>query len=116
MSYKRVVVGLVKPFYYPLAVEDMDGKERWLREAALEENFHLSLNEKMEREVIVRQWHKVNPSSGWSRRNNNHFSKKRVLKEIWKVKEEREQRLRDVVEGIEKLQSGSNEEQKAESL
>lgn len=116
VSYKRVVIGLVKPFYYPLALEDMDGKERFLRESALEENFNLSLSQKMEREVQVKSLHKVDPSSGWSKRNNNHFSRKHILREIWKRKEEREQRLREVVEGMAKLKIEGDIGQKSDGI
>lgn len=41
-TYKRAVVGLVEPFYYPLAVEDMSTAERKERQEWLEENFQIT--------------------------------------------------------------------------
>jgi large subunit ribosomal protein L23 len=40
-TYKRAVVGLVDPFYYPLQLEDMEPKERVEREKWIEDNFQI---------------------------------------------------------------------------
>ena len=40
-AYKRAVVGLVEPFYFPKAMEDMGAEERTKREEWLEENFRI---------------------------------------------------------------------------
>ncbi|KAH9829998.1 mitochondrial ribosomal protein L23 [Rhodofomes roseus] len=40
-TYKRAVVGLVEPFYYPLAMEDMSAEEREQREDWLEQHFQI---------------------------------------------------------------------------
>ncbi|GBE86149.1 mitochondrial ribosomal protein L23 [Sparassis latifolia] len=44
-TYKRAVVGLVEPFYYPQAKEDMNAADREKREKWLEENFGMKLLE-----------------------------------------------------------------------
>ncbi|PCH44053.1 hypothetical protein WOLCODRAFT_138759 [Wolfiporia cocos MD-104 SS10] len=52
-TYKRAVVGLVDPFYYPLAVEDMNRAERETREEWLEKNFATKkLQEDQKKEFI----------------------------------------------------------------
>ncbi|KAJ7043578.1 mitochondrial ribosomal protein L23 [Mycena alexandri] len=48
-SYKRAVVGLVEPFYYPLRLEDMEPERRERREAEIEEK----LQAKMYRELLT---------------------------------------------------------------
>lgn len=40
-TYKKAVVGLVEPFYFPQAMEDMSKEERGKREKWLEEAFHI---------------------------------------------------------------------------
>ena len=40
-TYKRAVVGLVDPFYYPLRLEDMEAKDRAEREKWIEDNFQI---------------------------------------------------------------------------
>ncbi|KAH9931933.1 uncharacterized protein B0H18DRAFT_988714 [Fomitopsis serialis] len=44
-TFKRAVVGLVEPFYYPQAMEDMSAEERKQREDWLEQNFQLKQQE-----------------------------------------------------------------------
>ncbi|KAJ7281602.1 hypothetical protein C8J57DRAFT_1298117 [Mycena rebaudengoi] len=47
-SYKRAVVGLVEPFYYPLRLEDMDPERRKKREAEIEEKLQVKLYRDMQ--------------------------------------------------------------------
>ncbi|KAJ8095181.1 hypothetical protein PM082_010403 [Marasmius tenuissimus] len=47
-AYKRAVVGLVDPFYYPHRLEDMPLEEREEREKFIEENFHIKESRKQE--------------------------------------------------------------------
>jgi large subunit ribosomal protein L23 len=42
-SYKRAVVGLVEPFYYPLRLEDMEPDRRERREAEIEEKLQVKM-------------------------------------------------------------------------
>jgi len=42
-SYKRAVVGLVEPFYYPLRLEDMEPERRERREAEIEEKLQVKM-------------------------------------------------------------------------
>ncbi|KAJ7155462.1 hypothetical protein C8R43DRAFT_1000001 [Mycena crocata] len=43
-SYKRAVVGLVEPFYYPLRLEDMEPDRRERRAAEIEEKLQIKMN------------------------------------------------------------------------
>ena len=66
-TYKRAVVGLVEPFYYPLAVEDMSTVERKEREEWLEENFQIKeYNDMMRAEQLwlMRTAPQRSPKSG----------------------------------------------------
>ncbi|KAL0570042.1 hypothetical protein V5O48_011913 [Marasmius crinis-equi] len=45
-AYKRAVVGLVDPFYYPHRLEDMPLEEREEREKFIEDNFHIGETKK----------------------------------------------------------------------
>jgi len=42
-SYKRAIVGLVEPFYYPLRLEDMEPERRARREAEIEEKLNVKM-------------------------------------------------------------------------
>jgi len=42
-SYKRAVVGLVEPFYYPLRLEDMEAERRERREAEIEKKLSVKI-------------------------------------------------------------------------
>ncbi|KAJ7180637.1 mitochondrial ribosomal protein L23 [Mycena filopes] len=65
-SYKRAVVGLVEPFYYPLRLEDMEAERRERREAELEAKLQikisrelLALNQQNQRLSLImpKSWH-----------------------------------------------------------
>lgn len=100
-AYKRAVVGLVEPFYYPLAVEDMNGRERWLREATLEEQFRVKQFKALNKEVLVRMTQKS--SDNWSLRGDSWQSRAQILKNIWQRREERERKIRETAAIVQKL-------------
>ncbi|KAF7370649.1 hypothetical protein MSAN_00697900 [Mycena sanguinolenta] len=54
-SYKRAVVGLVEPFYYPLRLEDMAPEERETREAEIEEKLQVKMSQELERVNLQNQ-------------------------------------------------------------
>ena len=56
-SYKRAVVGLLEPFYYPEAVEDMDRKERQTRQEWLNKNFYINVYNERRRLDTYRRWY-----------------------------------------------------------
>ncbi|KAJ7189770.1 hypothetical protein B0H12DRAFT_1117623 [Mycena haematopus] len=47
-SYKRAVVGLVEPFYYPLRLEDMTPEQRETREAEIEEKLQVKMSQEVQ--------------------------------------------------------------------
>ncbi|KAH9942025.1 mitochondrial ribosomal protein L23 [Amylocystis lapponica] len=53
-TYKRAVVGLVDPFYYPLMVDDMNGPERAAREKWLNDNFNVKVYADMRKQELMR--------------------------------------------------------------
>ena len=109
-AYKRAVVGLVEPFYYPQAIEDMNGRDRWLREAFLEETFKLQARKRLEKELLVKLTQKS--SDSWTLRGNQWMNKKATLKAILKKREEKERRTREAAEMLLK----AREEKSAESV
>jgi large subunit ribosomal protein L23 len=61
-SYKRAVVGLLEPFYYPEAPEDMDRNERQEREEWLDKNFQIGQFNEQRRLQTYRRWY---DSTSW---------------------------------------------------
>lgn len=61
-AYKRVVVGLVEPFYYPEALEDMDLTERQTREEWLNSKLQIDAYNTMRDTEMRRQWYN---STSW---------------------------------------------------
>jgi large subunit ribosomal protein L23 len=53
-TYKRAVVGLVDPFYYPLRLEDMEAKERAEREKWIELNFQIQATRAIHKYELLR--------------------------------------------------------------
>lgn len=92
-GYKRAIVGLKEPFYFPQMVEDMDGRARWLREAQLEDDFRL----KEVKEMIQ------NKQTKWSPKKKPakiQFSRGKLIKTLWERRLERERAKRDFAEAL----------------
>ena len=53
-TYKRAVVGLVEPFYYPLRLEDMPEKERADREKEIEDQYQIKESQIIQRYELLR--------------------------------------------------------------
>ena len=97
-AYKRAIVGLVKPFYYPLAVEDMNGKDRWLRETELEERFRMEDTKRLQKLQQLMATQKT--AKDWNLRGGQWKTRAKILKNIMEKREERESRLRAAVKTI----------------
>ncbi|KAI0689493.1 mitochondrial ribosomal protein L23 [Cytidiella melzeri] len=79
-TYKRAVVGLVDPFYYPLALEDMPKEEREEREKWIEDKFQIQdvINRrKMQLLRITRA-----QSKGWRWRTGSTAQRGNILRII----------------------------------
>ncbi|EJU03588.1 hypothetical protein DACRYDRAFT_21129 [Dacryopinax primogenitus] len=82
-TYKRALVGLVEPFYYPAAKEDMTTEERKEREQWEEENFQKTWMEKMQKEHQAKV-------RGWKPKGDMTGARSKILREILRRRAERE--------------------------
>ncbi|TFK52075.1 hypothetical protein OE88DRAFT_1502650 [Heliocybe sulcata] len=91
-TYKRAVVGLVDPFYYPLAVEDMNEKDREARQQWLEDKFGMEKTRDYRHFLLLRMTRK-NASHAtwkWSGAGPNRAA---ILRKIGLARSEREARI-----------------------
>jgi len=79
-TYKRAVVGLVEPFYYPMMLEDMSKEERQAREEFLEQEYHIKFRKEMVKSQLLRLTKKNSP--GWSWRGDFTTRRGTILKKI----------------------------------
>ena len=77
-TYKRAVVGLVDPFYYPQDMADMDVRERTAREKWLEERFALKLVARMRRRELIR----MSQAGSKTWRLTGHVRRDKILQSI----------------------------------
>ena len=94
-TYKRAVVGLVEPFYYPLAEEDMGGEERAARRKWMEERLLVGKQERDRKMYYLRMTRSLN-EKGWKWRTGTTASRGNVLKLIAERRAAREQVVQDV--------------------
>ncbi|KAK7466364.1 hypothetical protein VKT23_005091 [Stygiomarasmius scandens] len=102
-AYKRAVVGLVDPFYYPHRVEDMTEAQREERLKFIEDNFHLERTKGERRKAFVAG---ISKSFGskldtWKYRNVAASNRSGILK---LVQERRKQKERLVLEQAQEWQ------------
>ena len=79
-AYKRAVVGLVEPFYYPQALDDMTAEERQKREHWIEESFHIKQRTFSQRYEFLRMTRSA--SQGWRWRTGATASRGNILRLI----------------------------------
>ena len=101
-AYKRAVVGLKEPFYYPQMVEDMNGRDRWLREQDLEDSFRLKEFKEISKAMSVK--------GDRSLRENNASklaavwnTKKQVYRKLWEQREAREKKTKEIAKELEEM-------------
>ncbi|PIL31180.1 hypothetical protein GSI_05877 [Ganoderma sinense ZZ0214-1] len=94
-TYKRAVVGLVEPFYYPLAEEDMGGEERAERRKFLQERLLVGRRERDMQAYFLRQT-KGSDGKGWKWRTGTTASRGNILRLIAERRAERNQAVEDV--------------------
>ncbi|KAI0316866.1 mitochondrial ribosomal protein L23 [Amylostereum chailletii] len=97
-TYKRAVVGLVEPFYYPDAVEDMSAAERTERQKFLEETYMVSRTKEMIKEFLLRSTKKN--SKSWQWRGPGTLQRGKILKRIAEQKALREEFVQTTKEQI----------------
>ncbi|KAF9005948.1 hypothetical protein BDQ17DRAFT_1398928 [Cyathus striatus] len=93
-TYKRAVVGLVDPFYYPHRLEDMEPKKRQEREEWIEANFNIERGREMHKMELLRM------SKGQGR-TNWKFNSPMITKrsQILRLVAERRAKREDLVAG-----------------
>lgn len=92
-TYKRAVVGLVDPFYYPQALEDMSATEREARNAYLEEILSMKRWQD-ERKLALLQMTKSG-SSDWKWRTGTTANRGNIMRLTAQRRAEREQAIAD---------------------
>ena len=95
-SYKRAVVGLVEPFYYPDAIEDMNEEDRKKREDWLEETFSLKQREELRKTEMLRMTKKH--SQNWRWRTAATAKRGTIVRLIAARRAERELAIEEVKE------------------
>lgn len=97
-AYKRVVVGLVNPFYYPRAVEDMNKEDREEEQQWLEENFKIKETEDARKQIFLQLSRKH--SEGWRWRTGVTANRRNIIRLIAERRAAREGAIADVKERI----------------
>lgn len=101
-TYKRAVVGLVDPFYYPHRLEDMLEKERQERAEWIEQHFSIQNNRNLQKEELLRMT-KGQGKASW--KFNAPYATKRphILRLVAERREKREKLVADLVDGMKTL-------------
>jgi large subunit ribosomal protein L23 len=87
-TYKRAVVGLVEPFYYPQALEDMDATAREERHKWLDENFAVDAHKEEQKMQLLRMTRKN--SDDWRWRGDVSLKRGNIIKKIMDRRQARE--------------------------
>ncbi|KAH9046515.1 mitochondrial ribosomal protein L23 [Lactarius hengduanensis] len=98
LTYKRAVVGLVEPFYYPMMLEDMSNEERQAREEFLEQEYHVKFREDMVKSQLLRLTKKNSP--GWAWRGDFTTRRGTIVKKIAEQRALREEFIQVTKERI----------------
>lgn len=88
-TYKRAVVGLVEPFYYPMMLEDMSKEDREARKESLENLYHIKAKEDTVKAQFLMLTRKSSP--GWVWRGDLTTRRGTILKRIAEQRALREQ-------------------------
>ncbi|CAL1715539.1 unnamed protein product [Somion occarium] len=94
-TYKRAVVGLVDPFYYPQALEDMSTAERDERKNWLEENFRIEESRRLRVTEILRM---SRNTKGWKVKPDVSTGRGNILRRIMAARARREGEIEETKE------------------
>ena len=99
-EYKRAVVGLAEPFYYPQAIEDMPRVEREQRQKWLEGNFFIKHISGMRAWELLRMSKKGSKNWHWKKGEDGHYTAQRgkIIAAIAAQRAKREQFLLETKE------------------
>jgi large subunit ribosomal protein L23 len=101
--YKRAVVGLEDPFYYPQAIEDMNKAEREQRIKWLDESFTIKSKKDWMSLERLRISKKSSPNWHWKERDGFNSHRGKILERVAEQRAKREQFLLDTKDRISKL-------------
>ena len=87
-TYKRAVVGLVDPFYYPHRLEDMAAKERTEREKWIEDNFQIQATRAIQKYELLRLT--KGQAKGWKFKEPMATKRSHILRLVAERREKRE--------------------------
>lgn len=98
-TYKRAVVGLVDPFYYPHRIEDMPAEAKKEREEWIEKEFSIKHTRNLQKEELLRMT-KGQGRVSW--KFNAPFATKRshILRLVAERRDARERAVADFAQGI----------------
>ncbi|TEB33000.1 hypothetical protein FA13DRAFT_176345 [Coprinellus micaceus] len=106
-SYKRAVVGLVEPFYYPHRLEDMSPEQKKERKDWLEKEFNIEAMDQLRREEMLRQTI-GHGSAAFRYKPENATRRSHILKLVAERKLQRETMVSQVAQKIqEKREQGA---------
>ena len=97
-TYKRAVVGLVDPFFYPLRLEDMEEKEREEREKWIEETYKIKETLREQKYELLRI--SRSGSKDWRWRGSLVLKRSAILKLVAERRAEREGIIESQAEAI----------------
>ncbi|KAG6891216.1 hypothetical protein C0995_008468 [Termitomyces sp. Mi166 len=95
-TYKRAVVGLVDPFYYPHRLEDMPEKQKEEREKWIEDNFQIMATRAMKKYELLRLT--KGQSKGWNMKEPMATKRSHILRLVAERREKREGLIIDQVQ------------------
>lgn len=106
-EYKRAVVGLVEPFYYPQAIEDMPRVKREERQKWLENTFLIKHLQEMKAWELLRMTKKGSKNWHWRKSEDGHYTAQRgkILATVAAQRAKREQYLLETKERITQLRA-----------
>ena len=101
-DYKRAVIGLVEPFYYPQAIEDMPRVEREKRQKWLEEKFFIKHLKEARTWELLRISKKGSKNWHWKKGEDGHYTAQRgkIIAAVAAQRAKREQFLLETKQRI----------------
>lgn len=95
-TYKRAVVGLVDPFYYPLRLEDMPEKVREAREKWIEDNYQIQEHRAKQKYELLRLTR--GGTKGWSFKEPLATKRSHILRLVAERRSQREGLVAGIVQ------------------
>ncbi|OCH91391.1 hypothetical protein OBBRIDRAFT_707062, partial [Obba rivulosa] len=97
-TYKRAVVGLVEPFYYPLAPEDMPAAEREKRLEWIDTNFGRANQQQQQQLALIQATKRGSPEKTWHWRTGATAQRGNIMRLIAERRAVREEAIKEAKE------------------